>query len=95
VTGGTGETRRRPDGERARRQRLVRLRAALSGLQTRLGAVQAELRALAAAETTRRLSADEARRVARLRLASKGLRLELAALRREFAGARPDVSGRP
>jgi hypothetical protein len=51
-----------------------RLGAELDRLRARLEPVPAELRALGAAEATRRLSAAEARRVVRLRLKSEGLR---------------------
>jgi hypothetical protein len=53
----------------------------------------AELAALRAAEATRPLAADEARRVTRLRLKSEALRLELAGLHAEFEGLRRDTLG--
>jgi len=53
-------------------------------LRARLGAAQAELRRLKAVEATRRLRAEEVRRVTTLRLESDALRLELAALWEEF-----------
>jgi hypothetical protein len=60
----------------------------LGRLRARLGPIQAELHALRAAEATRRLDAEEARRVTRLRLESEGLRLELVGLQAEFARLR-------
>ena len=91
----TGRARRRPDGERERHRSLFRLRTALGRLRAQLGSVQAELRELAAAEATRRLSADETRRVTRVRLDSEGLRLELAALHQEFERLRREAPGPP
>ena len=83
-----GQGRLPPADERARGRSLARLGATLGRLRAQLGPIQAELHALGAAEATRRLSADEARRVTRLRLESEGLRLELAALQAEFARLR-------
>jgi hypothetical protein len=73
-----------PADEAARRRRLAQLGAEVARLRGRLVAAQTELRELLGHQATRPLSADEARRVARLRWESEALRLELTALRGAF-----------
>lgn len=69
----------------ARRRQLVRLRTEVARIRAALPALRAELQDLAAAESVRRLTPDEARRAGALRRQSDALRLELVLFRQEFA----------
>jgi DNA-binding response OmpR family regulator len=72
----------------ARRRQLGRLGAEVARVRSATARVQAEVRALAAAEAARKLTPAEARRVTALRREAEALRLELALFAREFQGLR-------
>jgi DNA-binding response OmpR family regulator len=91
--GGGPPTAKEGGAPDARRRQLTRLRAEVARVRAALGRVQTEVRALAAAEATRPLTAAEARRAAALRRESEALRLELALFGTEFERLRAGGRG--